>query len=135
MKKLSLKNRKNKKKGFTLIELIIVIAIIAILAAMAIPKFGEVRQSANLKVDIASAKNIKTAAAMIIADGGKETDATDTTQLGEKIDGGFPVPKAVDGEFKVEFDDGNIIVKAGDEQVCPIPDSGIYSPGGDDTSK
>ena len=54
---------KKKKKGFTLIELIIVIAIIAILAAMAIPKFGAVRENANVKADIATAKNIATTVA------------------------------------------------------------------------
>ena len=54
-------NEKKKKKGFTLIELIIVIAIIAILAAVAIPKFGAIKESANKKADVANAKNIHTA--------------------------------------------------------------------------
>lgn len=63
-----IKNLKNKKKGFTLIELIIVIAIIAILAAVAIPKFGEVRKDAALKTDIANAKNIASAATALIAE-------------------------------------------------------------------
>lgn len=61
-------NKKSKKKGFTLIELIIVIAILAILAAVAIPKFMEVRNNANVKSDIANAKNIHTAAAALLAD-------------------------------------------------------------------
>ena len=63
-----IKNLKNKKKGFTLIELIIVIAIIAILAAVAIPKFGEVRKNAALKTDIANAKTIANAATTLIAE-------------------------------------------------------------------
>ena len=63
-----IKNLKNKKKGFTLIELIIVIAIIAILAAVAIPKFGEVRKNASLKTDIANAKTIANAATALIAE-------------------------------------------------------------------
>lgn len=61
-------NKKNKKKGFTLIELIIVIAIIAILAAIAIPKFGEIRKNANVKTDIANAKTIQAAVSTGIAE-------------------------------------------------------------------
>lgn len=91
---------KKKKKGFTLIELIIVIAIIAILAAMAIPKFGQIRENANQKADIATAKNIATIIAQDVADGtdsivtdGTETAiATDSTIAG-KLDGSAK-PKA-----------------------------------------
>lgn len=53
--------RKNRKKGFTLIELIIVIAILAILAAIAIPMFSGITKSANDAVDKANASNIATA--------------------------------------------------------------------------
>ena len=69
-----LKNLKNKKKGFTLIELIIVIAIIAILAAIAVPKFGEVRKNANRNADIANAKQIQSAVLLVIADNKTSTD-------------------------------------------------------------
>lgn len=60
--------KKKKKKGFTLIELIIVIAILAILAAIAIPKFGTVKQDANVASDKANAKNISLAVAKGIAE-------------------------------------------------------------------
>ena len=76
-----IKNLKNKKKGFTLIELIIVIAIIAILAAVAIPKFGEVRKNAALKTDIANAKTIANAVTALIAEEKLITDATSITPL------------------------------------------------------
>ena len=64
----TLKNKKKKAKGFTLIELIIVIAIIAILAAIAIPKFMEIRENGNKKSDLSTAKNIQTTVASLIAD-------------------------------------------------------------------
>jgi type IV pilus assembly protein PilA len=89
---------KKKKKGFTLIELIIVIAIIAILAAMAIPKFGQIRENANQKADLATAKNIATIVAQEVADGSIDTGDTgvvsaDTTP-GSKLDGTV-TPKAL----------------------------------------
>ena len=61
-------DKKVKAKGFTLIELIIVIAIIAILAAVALPKFMQIRKDANVKVDIANAKNIQIIVATLVAE-------------------------------------------------------------------
>ena len=51
MFKKFMSKKRNKKRGFTLIELIIVIAIIAILAAIAVPAFGQIRQKANVSAD------------------------------------------------------------------------------------
>ena len=71
------KNLLNKKKkgGFTLIELIIVIAIIAILAAVALPKFAEIRENANIKADISNAKNIQSEVISLIGEGKISTPA------------------------------------------------------------
>ena len=80
-----LKNLKNKKKGFTLIELIIVIAIIAILAAIAIPKFVDVRNSAATKTDIANAKTIATAAATLYAEGSVKDDEGEAKNTGTEV--------------------------------------------------
>lgn len=88
-------NKKSKKKGFTLIELIIVIAILAILAAVAIPKFMEVRNNANVKSDIANAKNLHTIAASLVADNdlttgqyvvGNGTLSTGAQAIADKLD-------------------------------------------------
>ncbi|EGC91242.1 prepilin-type cleavage/methylation N-terminal domain protein [Turicibacter sp. HGF1] len=61
-------NKRNKKRGFTLIELIIVIAIIAILAAIAVPAFGQIRQKANVSADLGNARSIYSVVTAGIAD-------------------------------------------------------------------
>ena len=43
-----------KRSGFTMVELIFVIIVIGILAAMAIPKFGEIRDRAKVNAEYAS---------------------------------------------------------------------------------
>ena len=62
--------KKNKKKGFTLIELIVVITILAIIAALAIPSFNGVRENAAKEVATANARTAYTAgmAAEALAD-------------------------------------------------------------------
>ena len=40
-------NKKNNRKGFTIVELVIVIAVIAILATVLVPTFGEVITKAD----------------------------------------------------------------------------------------
>ena len=63
-----------KKKGFTLVELIIVIAVIAVLAAIAIPKFGKIKQDANKRSDQANAKIIATAVSTAVSNGESISD-------------------------------------------------------------
>ncbi|MGN0143675.1 MAG: prepilin-type N-terminal cleavage/methylation domain-containing protein [Clostridium sp.] len=136
MKKLSIKSLKGKakKKGFTLIELIIVIAIIAILAAMAIPKFVEIKESANKKADIATGKNIATAVATVIADGNNVTEGSvnnnnkTTDEIAKKLDGDLQ-PKSENAKsadsFSYKVSDGNIKVSYGssyDDSAQVYPD-------------
>lgn len=116
-----MKNMKNKKKkGFTLVELIIVIAIIAVLAAMAIPKFGQIIIDSKVSKDIATAKNIQTATASLIADGtfGPNktiTDASADTDIPKKVDGTLKATaKTSTGEaYKVVIANGDVTVTAG----------------------
>lgn len=104
-----------KKKGFTLVELIIVIAIIAVLAAVAIPKFGQITKNANIKADIANAKNLHGIAAQYIAEEGNFTAANSNinSSIVSKVDGGkIPTSKVYkDKPFIISVDaDNNISV-------------------------
>lgn len=120
------KNLRKKKKGFTLIELIIVIAIIAILAAVAIPKFGSVRRSAEDKAMLANAKTIANAAAVLVEEGKLKT-----TTKAEKVDEDSEVGKYLQSIPKISGDEnfyitvdsnGTVAVftdKEGKEQIYP----------------
>lgn len=135
-----IKNLKNKKKGFTLIELIIVIAIIAILAAVALPKFGQVRKNANINADIANAKTIHNTVMTLIAEDsirvGSEITVTEikkdaanvttptTSGLIANALAEIPKGKYTSGNFKVVISaNGDVVVSLGSTNVYPNGDS------------
>lgn len=137
MNQLSIKknNQLLKKKGFTLIELIIVIAIIAILAAIALPKFGQIRETSNVRADIATAKTIQTAVLTAVANGQIQVGSSaitlnstavtgDGNDLTDVLEGGVvPTPKA-NGHTSDTFSahigtDGQVTVFVSNLQVMP----------------
>ncbi|MFL0164265.1 prepilin-type N-terminal cleavage/methylation domain-containing protein [Candidatus Clostridium helianthi] len=126
---------KKKKKGFTLVELIIVIAIIAVLAAIAIPKFGSITRNANLKADIATAKNIHGIAAELIAENPSIAAADLTSAVAKKVDGAasnataLPNSKLNNTAFAVTYTsaDGNIVVTAGSGNEVYPKQTGTYA--------
>ena len=50
-------NKKNNRKGFTIVELVIVIAVIAILATVLVPTFGNVIENAKKSNALQAARN------------------------------------------------------------------------------
>ena len=50
-------NKKNNRKGFTIVELVIVIAVIALLATILVPTFGNVLDRAENAALVAEIKN------------------------------------------------------------------------------
>ena len=73
----NMRNRRNTRRGFTLIELMIVIAIIGVLAAIAVPNFRKARERANQRACYANQKTVAGALEMYNLDNNKSI-----TQLG-----------------------------------------------------
>lgn len=138
-------NKRNKKRGFTLIELIIVIAIIAILAAIAVPAFGKIREKANVSSDVANARTIYSLVATEIANDkiqlptgeGEVTYwlgkvGTNNTNIRTMIDPAPQVKAYQDHVFVVTLDkDGTIQIdiaakEAEDTATPPIVSQKVY---------
>lgn len=60
----------SKKRAFTLVELIVVIAILAILAAIALPKYAESREKAEITAHNANVRILESAANTYLANEG-----------------------------------------------------------------
>lgn len=113
-------NKRNKKRGFTLIELIIVIAIIAILAVIAVPAFGKIREKANVSADLGNARTIYSLVATELASDtiqyangieNQELDNVGGVNIKSKIDPAPQVKTYQKAEYVVSIDeDGNIQV-------------------------
>ena len=73
-------NKKNTRKGFTIVELVIVIAVIAILATVLVPTFGTVIQDAQKTALMQELKNEYTAYAV-----DQKTGGTIVIKLNEKF--------------------------------------------------
>ena len=67
-------NKKNNRKGFTIVELVIVIAVIAILATVLVPTFGNVIEKANITAAKQEAKALFTNYVTVAAESGAYVD-------------------------------------------------------------
>ena len=134
MFKKFMSKKRNKKRGFTLIELIIVIAIIAILAAIAVPAFGKIREKSNVSADVANARTIYSLVATELAsdnlDSTKDVTPLSTEQVvSSQIEPEPKVKTYQDYEFAYQITDGQI-------QIWVVPEVSTLTAGNPfDTSK
>ena len=87
-------NKKNNRKGFTIVELVIVIAVIAILATVLVPTFGTVIQDAQKTALMQELKNEYTAYAVDQKAGGTVIILLDNVYY-EVVDGNPGNPPTV----------------------------------------
>lgn len=109
--------RKDKKKGFTLVELIVVIAILAVLALILVPAITGYVGRANEQKNQANARALYSQA-MLLATEGKEKSEIETA-LNNKLsagDGGSVVVTLKDGTI----DTLEYTTKDGKEYTMPV---------------
>lgn len=114
-------NKKNNRKGFTVVELVIVIAVIAILATVLIPTFGNMIQKANDSKAMQEARNIFTEYMIDHAQDG----AVDGIIV---IEEGKYVYAIDDGEFELDGENiKNLKTYAAAQAVVTAPDGYTYT--------
>ena len=85
-------NKKNNRKGFTIVELVIVIAVIAILTAVAAPQYIKYVEKSRVAKDDNNAGSIRTAVETAIVDLNSDADPDND----------------ISGDFDIVFDDSGI---------------------------
>jgi prepilin-type N-terminal cleavage/methylation domain-containing protein len=69
---------KSRRRGFTLIELLIVVTVLGLLAAIAIPRFGKMKQKANVANMQTALKNLGQAEETFFVEHGTYTSSIDS---------------------------------------------------------
>ncbi|MDD4438846.1 MAG: type II secretion system protein [Tissierellia bacterium] len=120
------------KKGFTLIELIVVLAVLAIIMAIAVPRFGGVRESAKVDSDMATLASIaKLAEFEYVRENGVVDSPLSTKDLENLIESNFDTSKGLfqsellkDKEYsllKVNYNDDGYVstIMLNEDEVFP----------------
>ena len=101
-------NKKNNRKGFTIVELVIVIAVIAILATVLVPTFGNVIEKAKNSALVQELKN-------------EYTEFITKTANAEGFDDAEVIIE-IDGKYYY-FSNGQLIMDANNEKPVEYPSS------------
>lgn len=85
------------KKGFTLLELLVVVAIVGLLAAVAIPKYGDLLEKANLGATVGNLGSLRSAVGIYYGtyiEMPKSIDYRQEPQFAKVFNGDLPYVKA-----------------------------------------
>ena len=119
--------KKNRQKGFTLVEIMIVVAIIAILAAVAIPSFIRYRNDSRTAACIGNMQQLRTAAESWLTKHPGTTAPTLTDLCGTedtKYLKQTPTCPKDGSNYQITLEDGAIKVTCGSgDQEHVLPDS------------
>lgn len=100
--------RKDKKKGFTLVELIVVIAILAVLALILVPAITGYVSKANKSKNEANARSVYTTAMLVNADEGPFENEADLKAAVVKFDPTLDDSELDNPKFTITLDDKTV---------------------------
>lgn len=109
------KSRKQKLKGFTLIEIVAVITLLMLMVSMALPKYTEIVDKQRLKLDASTAVQLSNIAETWYMENKtlKDFDVSNLTNYIKSVYGGVePTSQYLKGKnFAVTIDNGKATVK------------------------
>lgn len=103
--------KKLNNKGFTLVEMLACMSLIVLISSLGFVKVGDIKEKANEKADIVTARNLISAGELYLLDNDKDSLNIDNLELKGYISE-IPTPKSKSGDFTVKYDDskGKVVV-------------------------
>ena len=101
-------NKKNRSKGFSLLELLIVVAIILIIATIAVPSLLRSRQASNESAAVGDMRSLNTAEATYSSSNPSTYGPFTALVAGGLIDSRFQTATAAPGIHSEVYTEGNV---------------------------